>query len=105
MEPWVIVRNYQEFVNSIKENYAAGKFPELISFDHDLAEVHYDPNYMKETFSYTEETGADCAKFVVQFCLDNNLELPKYYIHSANPGGSDNINQNLQDYYRYKERF
>ena len=105
MESWVITRNYQEFVEVIKLGYENGKFPGLISFDHDLADIHYDPDYAREEFSYHEETGSDCAKFVVQFCLEHDLDLPEYYVHSANPTGRERINQDMQDYFRFKERF
>lgn len=39
-----------------------------------------------------EKTGYDCAKWLVEYCLDNNLKLPKWNIQSANPVGKDNIN-------------
>ncbi len=103
LETWIIVRNYQEFIDTLKENFESGKFPKLISFDHDLAEIHYDPDYMQEEFSYYEETGSDCAKYLVQFCLDKNLDLPEYYVHSSNPSGRERIHQDMQDYFRYKK--
>lgn len=34
---WIVVRNYNDFVKQIKEN----GIPHTISFDHDLAEIHY----------------------------------------------------------------
>ena len=105
MENWVIVRNYSDFSETIKSKFSAGEFPGLISFDHDLADIHYDSNEFKESFEYHEETGADCANFIVQFCLDNELDLPEFYVHSANPLGAQRIYENMQDYYRYKGRF
>jgi len=71
---WIIVRDYFEFVNWITKN----GLPELISFDHDLGEAD-------------EYTGMDCAKWLVNYCLDNNCALPKWAVHSANPAGYDNI--------------
>ena len=35
--PWYIVRNYEQFTQTIKEN----GIPQVISFDHDLADEHY----------------------------------------------------------------
>ena len=35
-EGWEIVRNYDDFVKWIEEN----GLPDIVSFDHDLAEVH-----------------------------------------------------------------
>jgi hypothetical protein len=101
LESWVVARNYSEFTEIIKSKFSAGEFPGLISFDHDLADVHYD----QESFEYHEETGADCANFVVKFCLDNELNLPEFYVHSANPLGAQRIYDNMQDYFRYKGRF
>jgi len=105
MENWVIVRNYEEFTNVIRSRFDSGEFPGLISFDHDLADVHYDPELFQESFEYKEETGADCANFVVKFCLDNELNLPEFYVHSANPLGAQRIYDNMKDYFRYKGRF
>ena len=92
---WVL--NYEQFVQWIE------KFglPNIISFDHDLADEHYTPkeywhDYQiskeyQDAQNYTEKTGKDCANWLVDYCLDNNLSLPKYYVHSANPVGADNI--------------
>jgi len=94
---WDVVRNYDEFCDYILIN----GLPSLISFDHDLADEHYTPkeywhDYQiskeyQDAQNYTEKTGKDCANWLVDYCLDNNLSLPKYYVHSANPVGADNI--------------
>ena len=55
LQNWIIVRNYKEFINTINEK----GFPQCISFDHDLADIHYDPNTWTESFEYQEETGYD----------------------------------------------
>ena len=96
-EPWDIVRSYDEFVAWIQKN----GLPDLISFDHDLADTHYTPqeywnDYHKSAeyqagLTHTEKTGLDCAKWLVEYCLDNEVKLPKYLVHSANPVGRDNI--------------
>jgi hypothetical protein len=104
-DSWVVARNYSEFTDVIKSRFAAGEFPELISFDHDLADIHYNPEAFQESFEYHEETGADCANFVVQFCLENELNLPEFYVHSANPLGAQRIYDSMHDYFRYKGRF
>ena len=85
---WVIVRNYDEFVQTIEEK----GIPTMISFDHDLADIVYDNG--KISFSYKEHTGYDCAKWLVDYIYDNNLKLPNYQVHSGNPVGKKNI----QDY-------
>lgn len=74
---WDVVRNYKEFVNYI-ENKGV---PDIVSFDHDLAE---------------EKTGADCARWLGEYLIENGIPLPKYYIHSMNPVGAVNINSILK---------
>lgn len=96
-EKWDIVRNYDEFIEWIEKN----GLPDIISFDHDLADTHYTPkeywdDYHKSaeyqsSIIHKEKTGLDCAKWLIGYCLDNNLKLPKYLVHSANPVGRDNI--------------
>lgn len=100
------VRNYEEFIIWIKEN----GLPTNISFDHDLADEHYTPpkywddyqaskNYQQEKEkSYKEKTGMDCAKWLVDFCIDYNQQLPTYQVHSANPVGANNIKYYLQNF-------
>lgn len=95
-DDWNIVRTYDEFVNWIKQN----GLPDLISFDHDLADEHiqyyfdngghHNPPNPQET-TFTEKTGYDCAKWLVDYCVENNKSLPDYLVHSANPVGSLNI--------------
>jgi hypothetical protein len=89
---WDVVKNYTEFVNWIKSNGV----PDIISFDHDLADVHYDIDFndwndMTADQLGVEETGLDCAKWLVDWCLDNGFKLPQYLVHSANPAGRKNI--------------
>lgn len=95
---WVIARNYNQFVEIIQKN----GLPELVSFDHDLADEHYaeytaahDPKSLTrgrinyDTFK--EKTGYDCAKWLAQYCVDNNRPIPQYYTHTMNPIGGANI--------------
>lgn len=90
-----IVRNYDEFVDSIT-NYG---LPVFVTFDHDLADEHYgaiteyehDDGDMKKTFSFTEKTGFDCAKFLVDYCIQHSLQFPVYEVHSMNPVGAERI--------------
>ena len=87
LEKWVIVRDYDDFVKVITEK----GLPDLISFDHDLADIHYNPETWTESFVYKEKTGKDCAQWLVDYCLDNELPLPQYIVHSMNPVGKKNI--------------
>lgn len=87
-EEWIVVRNYGEFTRAIEEH-----FPNIshISFDHDLADIHYDPNTQIESFEYQEETGYDCAKWMIKYYEDNNEPFPVLFVHSCNPVGTKNI--------------
>ena len=92
---WDIVRSYPEFVNYIHSYYDnKGGLPELISFDHDLADEHYSGMNHGGYINYDgskEKTGYSCALWLVNFCMDNNLKLPYFLCHSMNPEGKKNI--------------
>lgn len=93
---WVVVRNYDEFVKTIKEK----GIPEMISFDHDLADEHYESR--QEYDDYKEKTGFHCAKWFINYCIDNKKELPTtILIHSMNPAGSANIKSLFDTYNKY----
>jgi hypothetical protein len=98
---WIIVRNYQAFIALIE-----GKgIPDIISFDHDLADEHYDKTIVKgQTYGeiyelFDEKTGYHCAKWFIDYCIDNEKELPaEVLIHSMNPAGSANIKSLFDTY-------
>jgi len=101
---WIVVRNYHAFISLIE-----GKgIPEIISFDHDLADEHYDYQEHLDGDYYdimTEKTGYHCAKWLIDYCIDNNKELPAtIFIHSMNPAGSLNIKSLFDTYYKYHEK-
>jgi hypothetical protein len=95
LKQWIIVRSYDHFIRYIIKH----GLPELISFDHDLVEGHYHKNMQEGILNYDSEdfdtnnykTGYHCAKWLVEYCRENNLELPTCYIHSMNPVGTENI--------------
>jgi hypothetical protein len=94
---WEIVRSYDAFVAIIQEK----GIPHRISFDHDLADEHYKEFAAKNNEEATkrdidykqfkEKTGYDCAKWLAKYCVDNNIPIPEYYIHSLNGIGLANI--------------
>lgn len=94
LEDWIVVRNYDEFVNTITNNI--DKITH-VSFDHDLADEHYDPkmldteNYNQLYDSFNEKTGYDCAKWLKEYYQESNKELPVMFVHSMNPTGTNNI--------------
>jgi hypothetical protein len=100
---WDVVRSYDEFVEYINTHGV----PDVVSFDNDLNadhEVVYDKT--KANASYTDmmraytplidqyqmidfehskiKTGAHCAKYLVNFCKKSEIDIPEYYVHSAN---------------------
>ncbi len=79
------LKNYKQFVSWIKKN----GLPLKIYFDHDLGE--------------TSKSGHDAAKWLVNYCLNNNKDIPDWEVISANPVGRDNIN-GLLNFYKRKYR-
>ena len=88
---WDIVRDFKSFREYILKN----GIPDLISFDHDLADDHYHIPFeeweVQPQRADMEETGFDCAKWLVSYCIEQQIGLPEYIIHSANPIGAENI--------------
>ena len=85
------VKSYQEFVNWILVN----GLPDAICFDHDLGDL-YD--------NIEEKTGYDCAKWLIDYCIDNNVKLPLYNIQSANPVGKENIDKLLKNFINFQNK-
>lgn len=77
------VYDYDGFVEFIGLN----GLPDFISFDHDLG---------------LGKTGYDCAKFMVEYCLDNNIIKINYTVHSQNPVGKENIEGLLNNFNKRK---
>lgn len=100
-----VVRNYEEFVNLIETSGV----PEYVTFDHDLCEEHY-MHMLKDCqlnstgqllfevandiqdYDYgPTKTGYDCAKWLADYCVENNLKFPRYNVHTMNPIGGERI--------------
>lgn len=90
LEEWVIVRSYTKFTRYIKRH----GMPNKVSFDHDLHDSHYEGVFDIKA----EKTGYDCAKWLVEYCIEKELPLPEYYSHSMNPIGKENILNYLKNY-------
>jgi len=95
LEDWIVVRNYDEFVSVISNNINEITH---ISFDHDLADEHYDPamyygveKYNELAGKFIEKTGLDCAIWLKEFYLSKSKSLPTMFVHSMNPVGTKNI--------------
>jgi len=93
-----VVKSHDEFV-AYMEALKPGEFPDMISFDHDLALEHY-PFMEEEHFdqipyhTYKTKTGLACAEYIV----NNKLPLKAWTVHSHNELGSQNIREVLMKY-------
>lgn len=92
---WIIVRNYEEFCSIIDSHI--GNI-DLISYDHDLSDEHYDTAmyesleaYQKVGKNFKEKTGLECAKYLKENYDLLRLKYPVQYVHSMNPIGTQNI--------------
>jgi hypothetical protein len=105
-EEWYVVRDYNQFVEWVEKN----GLPDYISFDHDLKDEHME-DYWKYQFkgiptidydTFTEKTGLDCAKWLVDYVEKNKTNLPRLLgVHSANPIGASNIQNFLNGYKKH----
>jgi len=91
-EKWVIARSYYDFIDYIDQF----GMPDFISFDHDLGDVSDDPEHK-------EMTGYDAAKWLVDYCLDNEVPLPAYLIHTNNPVGRKDIHETIQNLVKFRQ--
>ena len=102
----VWVKSYEAFTDWIKSN----GLPDAICFDHDLgsdisrAKV---ASGMSKSQARREKvgtkTGMDCAKWLVEYCLDKKEKLPLYNIQSSNPSGKANIDGLLQSFIKHQK--
>lgn len=77
--------NAQEFYDLLPKLYKKYNRIDEVWFDHDLGPVECG-------------TGYECAKYLVDFCINHDMPLPEYHIQSANPVGSANIDSYLKSY-------
>jgi len=87
---WEIVRSFDDFCKIINDK----GLPNIVSFDHDIADFK----------NGNERSGKTAAQFMVDYCIDHNLDFPEYYVHSANPRGVDNIKGLIDDFIRKKKK-
>lgn len=100
--PWIVVRNYDEFVSKVTE--IGLENIELISLDHDLGDsamkewhTNVYHNYTLDYNNITEKTGMDCTKWLVEQWL-NGVPVCNVMVHSANAVGSANMMGYINNY-------
>lgn len=74
---WYVLRRMCDFqfsVMMIEE-------PFIVSFDHDL----------QDFTNGVEHTGYDCVKWLVDYCIEHNKDLPICFFHTKNPIGLTNM--------------
>lgn len=85
---WIVASDYNAFCEIIQRLGV----PQFISFDHDLADVHY--GHLEGVIPYndfTEKTGYHCAMWLIEYCRENGCDIPPCNVHSMNPVGAQNI--------------
>jgi len=99
---WVVVRNYDEFVNKVNE--IGLENIDLISLDHDLGDSAMNEwlygvvkNYSIDYSKITEKTGMDCVKWLVKQWMKGK-PVVDVFVHSANAIGSGNMTGYINNY-------
>lgn len=87
--PWRVIRTFAAFQDCVRSN----GLPLFVSFDHDLADFEKAPDGRS-----VERTGVDCARWLVQHCLDADLEPPPFSVHSKNPIRAREIALTMSDF-------
>ena len=91
----ITIKNYKDFTEYIENRFNKdGSYPAFISFDFHLTNVTMSVTEDKTIFFNEEsyqETGLECAEWVVNFCKINNIPIPKYFFHDDNLWGKRKI--------------
>jgi len=104
--PWVVVRNYDDFIAHINDH----GIPDVISFDHDLADEHMADyyaqvlaqNYQIPNYeAFKEKTGLDCARYLIRYSERTGQPIKTCIVHSHNPVGSDNIMKEINGFKKH----
>lgn len=99
------VKSFYEFTNWITKN----GLPDGICFDHDLGknteiELRNNGFSKKEArrLKGEEKSGYDAAKWLVDYCINNKMQLPPFTSQSANPTGRENIESLLNNFKKFQ---
>ena len=106
-QPYCVVwcKKYDDFLEEIVYN----GMPDAICFDHDLGmEIVLEARSFGMSKRKSRElkkeakSGYDCAKWLVDYCMEKSLNLPKWNIQSQNPVGAENIRGILLNFEKFK---
>lgn len=86
---WYVVRRMNDFLFCI---YNMENTDYVVSFDHDLQDYN---------LAGKENTGHDCLKSLVDYCMDKGYMLPECFFHTQNPVGK----KNMVSYYENAKKF
>lgn len=89
---WCVVRTMRDFMFVITQ--APFEDISVISFDHDIADYNADG---------CEVTGYDCLKWLVEYCLENDEDLPDCIFHTQNIIGKLNMESYYANTLAYQE--
>ena len=94
------LKTYNEFVAYIIMN----GLPDGICFDHDLSLLQVEAGILRTILPEDEKTGYDCAKWLVEYCMNNECKLPKWNSQSGNTVGKENINALLNNFLKHNNK-
>jgi hypothetical protein len=83
---WVIVRNYQHFVEAIQKR----GIPKFVTYDCDLCDEHYKAYFnLKESYVlnyplFQVKCGIDCLEYLLKQCKKKGIKHPDYLLHTQN---------------------
>lgn len=83
------LRNFEQFKSHIDSLSALDIENSIFSFDHDLGDFNQN-NY--------ELNGMTCCKYLVDKCIDLNVNYINFVVHSFNPVGKENIESYINQY-------
>lgn len=106
-EEWEICRNYEQFKAFVRK---ANVLITHISFDHDLGEDEAKEKVAKGMSKRKArkekklvKSGYDCAKWLIEYCIEREMKLPAILIHTANPVGRENLEFLFNNYKKHYE--
>ena len=97
-EAYVVwIKSYDEFVRFILSN----GLPSAICLDYDLSKAPNNKISGQETMCDKVETktGLDCAKWLVEYCNEQGIDIPPYGIQTSNLEGKMKIESILNQYH------